>query len=158
MYSMFDELQKELKQTKPFRCGEEAAFLAIQLTAEVLKTSLNELFKSKDLTPAQYNVLRILRGAGEDGISCREVGERMITHDSDVTRMLDRLENRGLIKRERQANDRRVVLTFITEDGRALLDELDTPVMEFNKKHLGHLTEKELVTLGKLLDKVRKAV
>ena len=155
---MFDELQKELKQTKPFRCGEEAAFLAIQLTAEVLKTSLNELFKTKDLTPAQYNVLRILRGAGEDGSSCREVGERMITHDSDVTRMLDRLENRGLIKRERQADDRRVVLTFITDEGRTLLAELDKPVIEFNKKHLGHLTETELVTLGKLLDKVRKAV
>ena len=154
---MFDELQKELKQTKPFRCGEEAAFLAIQLTAEVLKTSLNELFKTKDLTPVQYNVLRILRGAGEDGISCREIGERMITRDSDITRMLDRLENRGLIKRERQANDRRVVLTFITDDGRSLLAELDRPVGDFNKKHLGHLSEKELVTLGKLLDKVRKA-
>lgn len=155
LYTMFEDVQKELKQTKPFSSSEEAAALSIQLTAEALKTKAADLFKTKDLTAVQYNVLRILRGAGKDGISCREIGDRMITRDSDITRMLDRLDARGLIKRERQTDDRRVVLTFITEEGRSLLAELDRPVRDLNKKLLGHLSERELNTLGKLLAKIR---
>ena len=101
-------------------------------------------------------MLRILRGAGESGISCGEIGDRMINRESDITRMLDRLDARGLIKRERQTDDRRVVLTFITDDGLAVLKELDRPVKELHKDQLGHLTERELASLGKLIRKARK--
>jgi len=154
---MIDNLEKELKQTKPFGSDEEAVGLAILVTAEHLRVRGTELFRSKDLTHTQYNVLRILRGAGTDGISCREIGERMITRDSDITRMLDRLEARGLIFRERQTDDRRVVLTFISKTGLDLLAELDGPVTDMNKNTLGHLSRKELETLSQLLKKVRSS-
>jgi len=156
MMSMDEELQKELKQTRPFGSREEAVSLGIQLAAENLKAGFNDLFKTKDLTGAQYNVLRILRGAGKNGISCREIGERMINRESDITRMLDRLEARDLIKRERQTEDRRVVLTFITDEGLGVLKELDRPVKELHKNQLGHMTERELASLSKLLRKARK--
>ena len=152
---MLDELQLQLKQTKPFRSRAEAAYLAIQVVADEQRGKFNALFKSKDLTGAQYNVLRILRGAGPDGLSCREIGERMINRESDVTRMLDRLEARELITRERQTDDRRVVLTFITELGVDLLKELDEPVNDLHLSLMGHLSEKELESLLKLLGKAR---
>ena len=152
------ELQQAIKQTKPFSSSKEAAYLGIQIAAEGLKAGFNDLFKSMDLTGVQYNVLRILRGAGESGLSCREIGERMITRDSDITRMLDRLEARKLIRRERQADDRRVVLTFITESGLELLSQLDGPVSELHDRQLGHLSENERRELVKLLAKARKNI
>lgn len=150
---MFEEIQHQLKQTKPFSSREEAVYLGIQIIADEQRSKFNDLFKTKDLTGAQYNVLRILRGAGTAGISCREIGERMINRDSDITRMLDRLEARKLITRERQTDDRRVVLTFISKAGLALLSELDRPVEELHLSLLGHLNEKELDSLLKLLGK-----
>lgn len=150
---MFEEIQHQLKQTKPFSSREEAVYLGIQIIADEQRSKFNDLFKTKDLTGAQYNVLRILRGAGTAGISCREIGERMINRDSDITRMLDRLEARKLITRERQTDDRRVVLTFISKAGLALLSELDRPVEELYRSLLGHLNEKELDSLLKLLGK-----
>jgi len=152
---MIDNLEKELKQTKPFSSDEEAVGLAVLVTAEHLRVRGSELFKTRDLTHPQYNVLRILRGAGNEGLSCREIGERMITRDSDITRMLDRLEAQGLIRRERQTDDRRVVLTFISERGMDLLSELDGPVKEMNKQTLGHMSRQELEMLSKLLKKAR---
>ncbi|HMO81114.1 MAG TPA: MarR family transcriptional regulator [Pyrinomonadaceae bacterium] len=148
-------LQKELQQTKPFASLEEAAYLSVLVTAERFKTNASHIFKQKDLTAAQYNVLRILRGAGEDGISCTAISGRMITRDSDITRMLDRLEARGLISRRRQADDRRVVKAFITEAGLGVLSELDGPVGTFNQDQMADLSEKELRTLIKLLEKAR---
>lgn len=156
--TVIDDLKEELKQTKPFSSSEEAVYLSILVTAEYLKAKAAELFKSRDLTHAQYNVLRILRGAGKAGISCREIGERMINRDSDITRMLDRLESQGLITRERQTDDRRVVLAFISEKGLELLADLDGPVIESNKEQLGHMSEKELETLSKLLKKARHPI
>jgi DNA-binding MarR family transcriptional regulator len=153
---VMDDIQKALKQTKPFGSREEAAYLAIQLAAEDLRSGFSDLFKTKDLTGAQYNVLRILRGAGKAGISCREIGERMINRDSDITRMLDRLEARNLITRERQTDDRRVVLAFIVENGLTILKELDRPVDALHKAQLGHLSEKELETITKLLGSAQK--
>jgi len=150
---MFEEIQHQLKQTKPFSSREEAVYLGIQIIADEQRSKFNDLFKTKDLTGAQYNVLRILRGAGTAGISCREIGERMINRDSDITRMLDRLEARKLITRERQTDDRRVVLTFIAKAGLALLSELDRPVEELHRSLLGHLNQKELDSLLKLLGK-----
>ncbi len=148
-------LQKELQQTKPFTSLHEAAHLAVLVTAERLKTNALHIFRTKDLTAAQYNVLRILRGAGDEGISCTEISGRLITRDSDITRMLDRLESRGLIMRRRQANDRRVVKAFISEAGSKVLSELDGPLNAFNQNQMGGLSEKELRTLIKLLERAR---
>jgi DNA-binding MarR family transcriptional regulator len=149
------KLQKELKQTRPFISREEEAYLNIQRTAEALSWGVNETLKQSDLTPTQYNVLRILRGAGQEGTSCREVSERLVTKDSDITRLLDRLEARGLISREREARDRRVIITRITEDGLRVLADLDKPIAECHRRQLGHIGEKRLETLSKLLEDVR---
>jgi DNA-binding MarR family transcriptional regulator len=150
-----DDLQKKLKQTKPFGGLEETVYLGIQISSEELRAGFNDLFKTMDLTGAQYNVLRILRGAGTAGLSCRDVSERMINRDSDITRMLDRLEARGLIRRERQSDDRRVVLAFITKGGLELLAALDRPVAELHKRQMRHLTRKELESLSSLIRKLR---
>ena len=147
--------EKLVAQTKPSTCREEGVYLGIQTAAERLRAGFNDLFRSRDLTGAQYNVLRILRGAGKAGLSCREIGDRMINRDSDITRMLDRLESRGLIRRERQIDDRRVVLAFIAKAGLNLLTELDGPVQELHKLQLGHMSENELDALSKLLHRAR---
>ncbi len=152
---MIDNLENELKLTRPFRTPEEAVALAIMVTSEYIRERTAELFKSFELTLPQYNVLRILRGAGSDGLSCREIGERMITRDSDITRMLDRLEARGLLRRERQTDDRRVVLTFASDKGLELLSQLDGPVEKLDKSLVGHLSRKDMETLSLLLKKVR---
>lgn len=153
---MTEGIQKALKQNKPIGSSQETAFLALMLLAEELEAGFSDLFKSKDLTLAQYNVLRILRGAQDLGQSCGQIAERMITRDPDITRMLDRLERRELIRRERQTDDRRVVLTFITEAGAALLKELDRPVNVLHANQLDNLNETELGQLIGLLEKARK--
>jgi DNA-binding MarR family transcriptional regulator len=149
------ELQKELKQTRPFASREEEVYLNIQLTAERLWWGVNETLKQADLTHTQYNVLRILRGAGRDGTSCSEISERLVTKDSDITRLLNRLEARGLVARARQMKDRRVITTRITAAGLRLLASLDKPIESCHRRHLGHLGEKQLATLSKLLEAVR---
>jgi DNA-binding MarR family transcriptional regulator len=149
------KLQGELKQTRPFASREEEVYLSVQRTAELLWWGVNETLKRADLTPTQYNVLRILRGAGPEGISCSEISERLVTKDSDITRLLDRLEARGLISREREANDRRRINARATADGLRLLSELDAPVAECHRRQLGHLGARQLAALGKLLDAVR---
>lgn len=145
---------EELKQTKPFMSVEEEVHLSILLTAEKLVAGIIETLRQSELTPTQYNALRILRGAGEEGASCREISERMVTKDSDITRLLDRLETRGLISRER-AEDRRFIIARITDEGLRVLAKLDKPVAERHRRQLGHLGEKKLTTLRKLLDEAR---
>lgn len=115
-----------------------------------------QLFKSHGLTGTQYNVLRILRGAGPEGLPCRIVGDRMISHDPDMTRLLDRMEKRGLILRERQKDDRRVVKTRITSAGLEILKKLDQPVREIHKKHFEHLRAAKLKQLAELLGECQK--
>jgi DNA-binding MarR family transcriptional regulator len=149
------ELQKELKQTKPFASREEEVYLNIQLTAERLWWGVNETLKQADLTHTQYNVLRILRGAGQAGASCSEIGERLVTKDSDITRLLNRLEARELISREREEKDRRVIITHITNEGLRLLAGLDKPIQRCHRRHLGHLGDRQLAALSKLLELVR---
>src|SRR6516164_3058454 len=109
--------------------AEEMAFLDLLRTAEVLSHPLVELLKSHELSATQYNVLRILRRTPA-GLTCGEVGTRMITRDPDITRLLDRLEKRKLIRRSRDGKDRRVVLTRITAEGLELLVGLDQPIQE----------------------------
>jgi DNA-binding MarR family transcriptional regulator len=148
---MVTTLQKELKQTKPFASREEEVYLGILLLAERLSWGVSETLKKADLTPTQYNALRILRGAGEEGVTCSELSDRMVTKDSDITRLLDRLESRGLIHRERDSKDRRVIITRIKEKGLRLLSSLDEPLLERHRAQLGHLSERQLASLSKLL-------
>ena len=154
---MATRLQKELKQTKPFVSLEEEVILNIARTAEYLGSRIAEVMKAADLTPTQYNALRILRGAGAEGRTCGDIGDRMVTRDSDITRLLDRLEKRGLIRRERPESNRRIVLTRITEAGLKLLAELDAPVDEAERKLVGHLGRQRLKTLNELLEACRSA-
>lgn len=145
------DLAEELKQTKPFASKEQEVYLNIQRTAEVLSWTMTDLLKPFELTQVQYNVLRILRGAGEAGIKCSEISQRLITKDSDITRLLDRLEKRGLVVRERDAKDRRIVNALITDDGLDILSQLDEPGVERIKHVLGHLGDELLDRLNALL-------
>ena len=152
---MAKKLQAQLHQGKPFASLEQEVFLNILRTADLLDQGLEAVLKPFALTATQYNDLRILRGAGERGLTCRGIGERMITHDPDVTRLLDRLERRGLIHRRREVQDRRVINTRITPEGLTLLDQLDVSVMELHRHQLRHLGEEQLRTLIDLLEGAR---
>ncbi len=132
-----------------------AAFLSIVQAAEEMQRGMAELLKTRDLSLAQYNVLRILRGAGPEGATCGDVSENLIRHDPDVTRLMDRLDKRGLIDRARDTKDRRVVRTRITKAGAALLAELDEPVDDLHARQLGHVGSKRLTDLVALLDEAR---
>jgi DNA-binding MarR family transcriptional regulator len=136
---------------------EEAAFLELVRTGDLLSRGLVRLLKSEGLSPTQYNVLRILRGASE-GLFCGEIASRMITRDPDVTRLLDRLEKRGLISRCREAKDRRTVMARITPEGLELLARLDEPVQAAHRKQLGHLGRQRLRVLAELLRAARSQV
>ena len=152
---MATKLQKELKQAKPFSGIEEEVILNVARTAEYFGSRLAEILKRADLTATQYNALRILRGAGADGLTCGNIGERMVTKDSDITRLLDRLERRGLIRRERPESNRRIVLTAITADGLSLLAELDAPLQEAQRKLLAHMGKHRLNELNDSLEACR---
>ena len=118
------DLQQELKQTRPFKSPHEEAFVGLQRTAALLEHALETALKPSGVTATQYNVLRILRGAGEQGLCRSEVGQRMVRRVPDVTRLLDRLEDMGLIARTRGGEDRRYVSTTITPKG---LETLGAP-------------------------------
>ncbi|HEX8722754.1 MAG TPA: MarR family transcriptional regulator [Pyrinomonadaceae bacterium] len=150
------KLADEIKQTKPFETPEDEAFVSILLTAEAFLWREAEFLKPFEVTQAQYNVLRILRGAEPEGLICREIGERMITRDPDVTKLLDRLEARGLVRRERQEKDRRVITARITQEGLGLVKEIDRPVLKLTADLLGHLGERKLRTLIRLLEEARE--
>ena len=149
-------LQSEIQQSKPFNSLEDEAGVALQRTADRLQWRLSEMLKGFGLSPTQYNALRILRGAGDAGRSCSEIAERMINHDPDITRLVDRLERRGLVSRSREGRDRRVITTRITPAGLQLLRTLDRPVEDFGRKILGPLGEPQLRTLIQLLQAVRE--
>jgi len=130
-------------------------FVSLQKTADALALEAEQLLKPHGLTGTQYNVLRILRGAEPAGLPCSAIGERMISHDPDMTRLLDRMEKRGLITRARQTDDRRVVKARITRAGLALLKSLDQPVRELHQRQFGHLPATRLNALADLLEQVR---
>ncbi len=137
---------------------EDRLFVTLQQAADFSLRDVEQLLKSHDLSPAQYNVLRILRGAELEGCACREIGDRMITRDPDITRILDRLDARGLIVRERLRADRRVVRTRITEAGRRLLRELDRPIRQLHRRQFRHMPARHLKVLLHLLDAFRAPV
>jgi len=153
-----------VKQTEPSRnkrrraqSAEEAAFLDLLRTTDMLSRGPAQVLKSEDLSATQYNVLRILRGAPE-GLPCGEIANRMITRDPDITRLLDRLEKRQFISRAREGKDRRMVLTRITPEGLKVLSSLDEPVQQAHRRQLGHLSRDRLAVLAELLQDCRSRV
>jgi DNA-binding MarR family transcriptional regulator len=148
-------LQAELKQKIPFTSREQEAYLSLLRTADALQAQVEAWLKMFGLTGTQYNALRILRGAGPDGLPCREIGERMITHDPDITRLLNRLEDRGLVERTRARHDRRVIYGKITAAGLKLLRELDGPIEKHGREMLRHVGQEKLKQLIALLELVR---
>src|SRR5437879_5244075 len=153
---MIKTVQPERKRRRE-GCPEEAAFLDLLRTTDLLSRGLAQVLKNEDLSATQYNVLRILRGS-PDGLPCGEIANRMITRDPDITRLLDRLERRGLISRCRETKDRRMVMARITPDGLKLLARLDEPVGDAHRKQLGHLGRERLRALTELLHAARAEV
>ena len=143
------------KNARPPAPLEERLFLALLKTADALGQEAELLTRSVNLTGTQFNVLRILRGAGPEGLACRGIGDRMITHDPDITRLLDRMEKRGLVTRERQKDDRRVVKTRISPQGLALLKPLDQPMRDLHKRQFQHMTGARLKVLHELMEEIR---
>jgi DNA-binding MarR family transcriptional regulator len=152
---MVRRLQDEIKQTRPFPSLEEEVLIGLARTADAVQRGFVSVFKTVGLSPTQYNVLRILRGAGGPGLSCGDIAERMVTRDPDLTRLLDRLESRHLITRARDGEDRRVVTTRITQVGLALLEEVGAPLEAEQRRLLGHMGEERLRALAGLLDEAR---
>jgi DNA-binding MarR family transcriptional regulator len=150
------KLLAEIHQNKPFELLEEEAVLNILRTAEVLARHSGAFLRQYQLSEAQYNVLRILRGAGPAGATCSQIGERMITRDPDITRLLDRLETRGLVGRERSKADRRVVMTTISADGLALLGTIDEPLRKYLRDRMGRMGTASLESLIGQLEQVRE--
>jgi DNA-binding MarR family transcriptional regulator len=134
---------------------QDRIFVALLQTADALSQEAEQFLKATGLTGTQYNVLRILRGAEPQGLPCRGISDRMISHDPDMTRLLDRMEKRGLITRERQTDDRRVVKTRITPQALSLLKTLDQPVHELHKRQFRHMPAARLKILGRLLEEIR---
>ncbi len=149
-------LQSELKQTRPFQSIYQEATLSVMKTADLLRRQLTRQLEPHEITPQQYNVLRILRGAGKAGLPTLSIGERLIEETPGMTRLLDRLEFKGLVRRVRCEQDRRQVLCYITGGGEALLATLD-PLLAANEKEMaGALTGVEAEALVVLLEKMRE--
>jgi DNA-binding MarR family transcriptional regulator len=151
-----NELLAELKQTKPYKSVAQETHISILRTAAVLAHAFEETLKPFGVTATQYNVLRILRGAGADGLCRNEIRDRMVTPVPDVTRLLDRLEESGYVTRARGVEDRRHMTTKITREGLKLLDRVDGPVLESHERMLAHVGERDLRQLLVLLACVRQ--
>jgi DNA-binding MarR family transcriptional regulator len=151
---MVGNIQSEIKQTKPLS-PEQEVILTVERTADAFRRRVVEVLKPHGISGTQYNVLRILRGAGKDGLPCGAIAERMVTRDPDITRLLDRLNKMGFIARERGDRDRRVVTTTITEAGLRLLKQLDKPVQEVGTALVRNLSKVQMQNLVELLDLAR---
>jgi DNA-binding MarR family transcriptional regulator len=153
---MSPSLQQDLRQTKPFTSLQAEAYLSVVRTSSALMDMVEDLLKPYGISATQYNVLRILRGAGEGGLCRNELRDRMLTRMPDMTRLLDRMEEAGLVTRSRERDDRRMVLTQITARGRELLSQLDRPMNDLHRKQLAQLDEDQLRSLIDLLTLVRE--
>jgi DNA-binding MarR family transcriptional regulator len=149
-------LKDEIAQQRPFSSPAEEALLNLMRTADCLQRAMQRSTKAWHITSTQYNVLRILRGAHPGGLACSAIGDRMITAEPDITRLLGRLKALKLIRQQRDKKDRRVVTTFIADAGLALLAEMDPVVSQSPTRMLGHLTDGELQEFVRLLEKARQ--
>jgi len=148
-------IQAELKQTRPFASRGQEALVALMRTTDLVKRRVAGIVEPHGITLQQYNVLRILRGAGVEGLPTIEVGSRMIEQTPGITRLLERLRKKGLIWRETCSQDRRRVLCGVTKRGLRVLAEIDGPLRQADTDCLGTLGDQELVRLVSLLDRVR---
>lgn len=154
---MSGKLTKEIRQTKPFQSREEEAFLNLGRTWEFLQKQVADLLKERQLTPTQYNMLRILRGAGAEGLTCTQATERMLSPDPDITRLLDRMESQGLIRRDRTPEDRRVVVARITDRGLEAANRIDEPLHQLLQQSLGRVGRTRLKELIDTLEALRES-
>lgn len=154
---MTPELRDELQQRKPFGSLQQEAQLNLGRTQAVLQDAFERMLKPFEISGTQYNVLRILRGADTNGLCRNEIRDRLVTRMPDVTRLLDRMEEAGLVARTRGVDDRRLVTTRLTERGRELVDSLDAPVEAEHRRALGHMSEPQLRALIELLTLARRA-
>jgi DNA-binding MarR family transcriptional regulator len=149
------QLQREIRQGKPFRSRGQEVVVALLRTADLVRRAVARALEPYDITPQQYNVLRILRGAGESGLPTLEIADRMIEHAPGVTRLLDRLEAKGYVRRERCREDRRQVLCWLTPTGLELVTRLDEPVDKADVEAIANLSSEDQEKLLRLLDSVR---
>jgi DNA-binding MarR family transcriptional regulator len=147
-------LQRELKKKRPFESLEQEAILNVLRTNDQYQFRFARLFRPYDLTPSQYNILRILRGEGAP-LPILEIAARTITIVPGITGLIDRLERSGFVIRQRCAEDRRVIYVALTEKGRKTLAALDGPLRELHQTLIGHLSKTELKELIRLLEKAR---
>ena len=153
---MSARLRDEIKQTRPFGSLEQEAYLSLGRTWSLLEHVVAEALKPHGITPTQYNVLRILRGAGDEGLCRSEVMERMIARVPDATRLLDRMEAAGLIVRERSSEDRRFVTTRVSEEGARLLADLDDLIQELHREQFAPVNRRRLRDLIEVLGTIRE--
>jgi DNA-binding MarR family transcriptional regulator len=151
-------IQRELKQNKPFASAAQEAAVSLMRTADLIRRTVAVVVEAQGITPQQFNVLRILRGAGERGLPTLEIAERMIEQTPGITRLIDRIEAKQLVTRARCTTDRRQVFCCITAEGLALLTRLEAPLLEAEGEALGALSDRELAQLVKLLDRTRDAL
>jgi DNA-binding MarR family transcriptional regulator len=151
-------VQREIRQRRPFQSRSQEGVVALLRTVDLVRRSLARVVEAHGITLQQYNVLRILRGAGAEGLPTLEVAERMVEQAPGVTRLLDRLEAKDLVRRKRCPEDRRQVLCFATPAALRLLHDLAAPMERADRAALGMLPAAELDALIGLLDRVRSGL
>jgi len=150
-------LQREIRQRRPFPTVAQEGVVSVMRTADLLRRRMAALVEPHGITVQQFNVLRILRGGGPEGLPTLEVGARMVEETPGITRLLDRLESKGLVRRQRCPKDRRQHLCWITKEGLDLLASLDEPVVTHSQEMLNGLSRQEQSELVRLLERVRAA-
>ncbi len=149
------DLKREIAQERPFSGPEEEALLNLMRTADCLQRAMQRTTRAWGITSTQYNVLRILRGSQPQGLTCSAIGDRMITAEPDITRLLGRLKAQKLVRQQRDKRDKRVLWTQISSAGLTLLAEMDPVVQRGPKELLGHLTDEDLTQLIRLAESAR---
>lgn len=149
-------LKAEIEQSLPFSSAQEEALLNLMRTSDRLSRAIQGIIRPWGVTSTQYNVLRILRGAGPEGLTCSQIGERMLTADPDITRLLRRLKALKMIHQHRDRSDRRVVQTVVSDAGLRLLKEMDPVVNRAPEELLGHMSAAEIADLTRLLERARE--
>lgn len=152
------KLQDEIRQSKPFESLRQEAYLALQRTTDLAARPVEKVFFRWKLTPEQYNVLRILRGSEPRGLPTLEIGRRMITRASNVTRIIDRLESKNYVVRKRETRDRRIVRIRISKEGKDLLAEMDPAVVGAVDKAFERMSEEDARQLIEILERLREGV
>lgn len=154
---MPNSLQKQIKKKEPFDSLHQEAMLNVLRTGDLLENRLARLLREFNLTPSQYNAMRIMRGQGEP-MPCLEVAQRMIQVAPAITRVVDQLVGRKLVHKQQSTADGRVFLIELTAAGKRLLKKLDDPIQDLHLSLLGHLSEKDLIALIKGLEKSRAGI